>query len=361
MREDSLRRGEVVEVKSPAEILATLDERAMLDGLPFMPEMLRFAGKRFTVDRRASKLCDTIGDYTSREMPRAVILEDLRCDGSAHDGCQAECRLYWKESWLKRVEPGAANRTTSSNGTDAGQALEQRITAHAKSTQDGKTRYVCQATELSRATFKLNTFDPRPYLRELTSGNVGLGHFLQVMARALYVQPLHRLRLYPVFHLKGTRKPGSKDAALGLQPGDVVRVKTPDEIAKTLTPDGKNRGLWFDREMRAFCGGTFTVRQRVKRFIDDRTAEMIELKTDSVTLEGVACSGERSTSRWFCPRAIYPYWREAWLEPVRRQSPEMPLAPETVEATELVPAQAVEHVGLSQVSGPSAPTTRERR
>ena len=20
--------------------------------------------------------------------------------------------------------------------------------------------------------------------------------------------------------------------------------------------------------------------------------------------------------RWFCPRAIYPWWREAWLEPI---------------------------------------------
>ena len=32
-----------------------------------------------------------------------MLLEDLRCDGSAHDGCQAECRVFWKEAWLKRV------------------------------------------------------------------------------------------------------------------------------------------------------------------------------------------------------------------------------------------------------------------
>jgi hypothetical protein len=29
------------------------------------------------------------------------------------------------------------------------------------------------------------------------------------------------------------------------------------------------------------------------------------------------CSGEWSTQRWFCPRAIYPYWRECWLERVQ--------------------------------------------
>lgn len=55
-----LRVGEVVEVRSEEEILATLDERGELDGLPFMPEMLQFCGRRFGVDKRAMKLCDTI-------------------------------------------------------------------------------------------------------------------------------------------------------------------------------------------------------------------------------------------------------------------------------------------------------------
>jgi hypothetical protein len=47
-------------VRDAAEILATLDEHATLDGLPFMPEMLRFCGRSFRVHRRADKTCDTI-------------------------------------------------------------------------------------------------------------------------------------------------------------------------------------------------------------------------------------------------------------------------------------------------------------
>jgi hypothetical protein len=66
--------------------------------------------------------------------------------------------------------------------------------------------------------------------------------------------------------------------------------------------------------MLPFCEGTYRVRQRVNRFIDDRNGQMIELKSDCVTLDGVVCSGERSSARWFCPRAIYPYWRETWLQ-----------------------------------------------
>ena len=36
----SLRAGDVVEVRSLDEILATLDEQGELDALPFMPEMV---------------------------------------------------------------------------------------------------------------------------------------------------------------------------------------------------------------------------------------------------------------------------------------------------------------------------------
>jgi hypothetical protein len=76
--------------------------------------------------------------------------------------------------------------------------------------------------------------------------------------------------------------------------------------------------MWFDREMLPFCGGTFRVRRRIHRFIDERAGgRMVELtKNDCVTLEGVVCSGDLSLRRWFCPRAIYPYWRECWLRRV---------------------------------------------
>src|SRR5205823_5514963 len=54
------RAGDWVEVKSAEEILATLDEQGRLDGLPFMPEMLQYCGKRLQVFKSAHKSCDTI-------------------------------------------------------------------------------------------------------------------------------------------------------------------------------------------------------------------------------------------------------------------------------------------------------------
>ena len=68
--------------------------------------------------------------------------------------------------------------------------------------------------------------------------------------------------------------------------------------------------------MLARCGDVFQVRRRIERLIDERTGAMIELKSDCISLEGGVCSGELSTGRWFCPREIYSYWRECWLERV---------------------------------------------
>ncbi len=80
-----------------------------------------------------------------------------------------------------------------------------------------------------------------------------------------------------------------------------------------MDENGKTRGLWFDWEMKPYCGGRYRVLDRVERLIDERSGKMIEISSDCLILDGVVCSGEHSQKHWFCPRATYPYWREAWL------------------------------------------------
>ena len=130
MSRAELRRADLVEVKSPSEILATLDERGALAGLPFMPEMARYCGRRFSVDRRADRICDTIHYTGSRRLHGAVLLEDLRCDGSGHDGCQAECRFFWKEAVAAPRDAGDACLRAAA-GTCGGCAGEARRREHA--------------------------------------------------------------------------------------------------------------------------------------------------------------------------------------------------------------------------------------
>jgi hypothetical protein len=67
----ALRVGDLVEVRSAQEILATLDQNGELENLPFMPEMLQFCGQRLTVHKVAHKLCDTISASGMRRMENA--------------------------------------------------------------------------------------------------------------------------------------------------------------------------------------------------------------------------------------------------------------------------------------------------
>ena len=318
MSELELHRGDLVEVKSPREILATLDGEGRHAGFPFMPEMIPYCGRRFSVWRRADKVCDTV-DYTgSRRLPGGVILGDLRCDGSGHDGCQAECRLFWKTAWLRPVSKDTP--PSPPFPPEDAELLRERTRGFTRSVTevDGKpqTAYRCQNTELPKCSEYLWVWDPRPYVREYTSGNVSLAHFLKVTTRAAFTEPMRKFGLVSEIHLPGTATKENTFPKLDLQPGEWVRVKSREEIAQTLTPDGRSLGMWFDREMLPYCGGVYRVRQRISRFIHEGNGKMMTPRTQPVTLEGVVCSGDHSICRWFCPREIYPYWREFWLERV---------------------------------------------
>jgi hypothetical protein len=72
--------------------------------------------------------------------------------------------------------------------------------------------------------------------------------------------------------------------------------------------------MYFDAENVPFCGGEYEVLARVERLIDEKTGKMLTLKNDAIILKDVVCEARYAKCRHFCPRAIYPYWREIWLE-----------------------------------------------
>jgi hypothetical protein len=264
-----LRKGDTVELRTPTEILATLDDGGCLDGVPFMPEMLPYLGGRFTVAARVERACDTIGSSGARRMPDTVLLDDLRCNGTGHDGCQAGCRLYWKEAWLRRVSANA--RRVAHPPGDGRFALEQlarRNTRGARAEGDGEVEtYRCQATEFLRATEEIGWWDARSWMGEVACRNVGLVRFLRVTLRAVAEEILRRLGLFSGHPVKDHGGAVTTEQ-LDLKPGDLVQVRSKNEIAETLDPSGKTRGLWFDREMLPYCGETHTVKKRVERLID---------------------------------------------------------------------------------------------
>ncbi|MHA6784807.1 hypothetical protein ACVGOW_28000 [Pseudonocardia saturnea] len=315
------RAGDTVRVRSSEQILKTLDADGRLGGQPFMPEMLQFAGRELPIFKIAHKTCDTISQSGIRSLDRTVHLVGARCDGSAHGGCQAECLLFWREEWLETPE-GIPLRPQPHERAAVATEETLRDDTVAGVDPDGETLYRCAATELMRASKPLPSYEPGQYVADVRSGNYRLLFvvrgllilaFNKVQAASRTLLP-RRLRIadglpFPFFRATG---PSPKADPLRLQPGEVVEVRSKDEIMATLGSNNKNRGLIFDFEMLPYCGRRFRVVKTVEKIIEEHTGRMLRLR-DCVILDQVTCVGRYHR---FCPRAIHIYWREAWLRRV---------------------------------------------
>ena len=339
---------EEVEVLSKEEILETLDSQGKLDNLPFMPEMFKFCGKRFRVHKRADKTCDTIENYKSRRMNNAVHLENITCDGEFHGGCGATCSIFWKEAWLKRVKdekekiqvPDHREFTPYYSQHERQNFIsictEKDVIKHARKldvkSQGDEEFYSCQATELRRATAPMEWWDIRQYYRDIRSGNVKFTYFVKIIFNRLFHKIISfgvgyriLIRIYNFLQkiLRGVPYPYASGKlkktpheVLNLKPGELIRVKSHQQILETLNERNRNRGLSFDVEMVRYCGGTYRVLKRVDKIIEEKTGQLLKLPNDCVILDGVFCCAEFSEDRLFCPRELPPFWREIWLERV---------------------------------------------
>jgi hypothetical protein len=317
-----LRPGELARVRSAAEIFATLDDKGTLDGLPFMPEMLKFCGRTLPVTQRADKTC--AGDGVVRRMYNTVHLQNVRCDGSAHDGCQAACLMFWKEAWLERVENGSSPASAELGEEEQSYVAQTLDPATREIGEAGVPRYRCQATDIPSASEALRFRQADQYVRDVRNWSV------RKIVRGLVIEVFNLWQSFSKRHLPkalliadGNRYPfvvgrlekgqAPKGGNLHLRPGDLVRIKSKEEIEATLDTTCHNRGLSFDGEMSNYCGRTARVRARVNRLIEESTGEMVDIKSDCIVLEGVVCAADYHR---FCTRAIYPYWREIWLEKI---------------------------------------------
>jgi len=300
----SLYPGNSVEVRPAEEIFGTLNENGTLVGMPFMPEMLEHCGKRFRVSRRVEKTC-VEGD-TIRRMRDFVFLEGLRCSGAAHGGCEKECMIFWHKSWLRKVDP--VKLTLVATDTASPSSSPQ----FPYPTFCPPNRYICQSTELIRATAYLSRWDIRQHWREWRSKTYTPCEHARLFFMAASVRMKIVFRGMGGAFLRGTltKTPGE---TLNLQPGEIVEVKSRKEIAATLNYKGQNKGLGFGPMMLPFCGQRFRVRKRITKLISEETGQLRNID-NTVALEGSVCDGHVFWGG--CPRLAYHYWREIWLKRV---------------------------------------------
>jgi hypothetical protein len=98
----ALQPGEMVEVKSVEEVLATLDGRRRHQGLLWMTGMARYCGRRYRVYQRVERIT-LESNGAQRTMKNTVLLEGVMCDGREFGGCDRSCFHFWREAWLRRI------------------------------------------------------------------------------------------------------------------------------------------------------------------------------------------------------------------------------------------------------------------
>jgi hypothetical protein len=296
-----LMPGDWVEVLPAADILKTLDANGCLDTLPFMPEMAAYCGRRFRVKVRAERTCAVPWEPSHRELKDTVVLDALRCDGRLHGGCQLGCMIYWKEAWLRRTTGRATEDEYAPN------ELQYAFKTHRGA--DGTT-YQCQGTELFRAsTAGPSPYSPWQYVRMLRVKTLSVGELCAIFGGVASRKVARVLgRAKPNTLVKPNVQPSPP---LGLKPGDLVRVKSREQIVATLDAKWKYRGLTFSETMFVYAGKTMRVAACVERIIDERNGRLREFAPGTVLLEGAFCDRHRG-----CARNMPMMWRDVWLERV---------------------------------------------
>jgi len=300
MRE--LRPGDLVEVKSPDEILQTLDDDGTMGRLPFMPEMIQYCGQRFRVSLRAVKTCWYGHGSGMRRFPAedVVLLDGVRCSGADHDGCQKACNIFWREAWLRKVEnPHVATLPTLGKCETLRAQLKTVV---------GPNKYFCQSSEILNATVELSNLERfSKCVDEIRSRNSGLSEVL----RRILVWTFFKVRraLFGPY-AKGSNQKTPVES-LDLRPGETVDVKSLESIRETLDHKAYNRGLYFTPSMSQLCGQRRKVDRKVEKIIVDGTGEMRRLK-NTVFLQGEVCECS-CVAFGGCPRGEFSYWREIWL------------------------------------------------
>ncbi len=301
---NQLLPGDLVEVLSEREILSTLDEKGTFENLPFMPEMLKFCGKTFRVSRQAFKTC--VDDREMRQLNGTVFLEEVRCDGGGHGGCGRACLIFWKEAWLKKA--GASPAVIGHLVPKASQA-----DLSALAMRNGE--FFCQSTEILNASQPLPWWQPRQYLWDLKYNRIPLSQWLKSLFIAFYNKVAYICNFKSWRFIAGPQAEGQsglQTPSLNLQPGEMVRVKSLDQIKQTLDAEGKHQHLLFAPAMAEFAGQVMRVQDRVEKIILEGTTRQRRIK-DTVLLEGATCDG---ICHRLCPRQSLLFWRECWLERV---------------------------------------------
>ena len=163
-------------------------------------------------------------------------------------------------------------------------------------------------TEIMRATAPLALWDPRRYYWDITARTYTIGEYLSYLFGGIYRRTFKRI-IAKLSRKKPVVKPSVPTGHLDLRPGDLVGVKSAEEIRATLDERRKTKGLHFMPGMYEYCGRKMRVLHPIERMMSERTGEIRGLD-QTVILEDAICTGKAHGG---CQRICYVFWKDAWL------------------------------------------------
>jgi len=113
--------------------------------------------------------------------------------------------------------------------------------------------------------------------------------------------------------LNKSQGPVANAATTSLKAGDLVRVRSRQEIEATLDNWKELKSCAFLEYMWRYCDTTQRVLQPMERYLDERDYR-VKKCNGIVILEGVICHGTLVPGG--CDRCCHLFWREEWLEKI---------------------------------------------
>src|SRR5215510_2383055 len=117
-----------------------------------------------------------------------------------------------------------------------------------------------------------------------------------------------------------------------LRCGDLVQIRSKEEILRTLDTNGQLEKLPFMPEMFEFCGKQFRVFKRAHKTCDPPNGVGGRRMARAVHLEGLRCNGEAHGG---CQAGCLLFWKEEWLTKI--EDPPPPLSGPSSEVVDRVP------------------------
>jgi hypothetical protein len=102
--QDEIKPGDIVRIRSTAEVKQTLDRFGKIKGCSFLKNQYAFCGKKCKVFKKV----DYFFDESRQKMLKSsnlYFLEGVYCNGNSAylKPCDRNCFHYWHKNWLEKI------------------------------------------------------------------------------------------------------------------------------------------------------------------------------------------------------------------------------------------------------------------